>query len=226
MLKRANSPRRASVRPHRAYLLAEYSDQAGMARRPHIEATLTMAGCVAVRQDWNSGADQLGRSEEVDFHDLPHDFFGRIGKVSPACDAGIVDEHVQPAELLARPRRAAAADPRCASRRSARPARRQAQTVWRLPAVCPRSARPGRGVAPCCASCSARRRPMPLEAPVMRMRRFCRFLFMWFFVRFGSGKQRLSERLPYFSYPSVFLDPTKVHQCERPNLAKIPRKSL
>ena len=41
---RAISPRNASVKPHRANLLAEYSGHAGIPRRPHIDDTFTMAG--------------------------------------------------------------------------------------------------------------------------------------------------------------------------------------
>ena len=73
-----------------------------MARRPHIEATLTMAGCGPCAQDRDGQANQLGRGEEIHFHDLPQHRLGRIGEMAEAADAGIVDQHVQAAEALDR----------------------------------------------------------------------------------------------------------------------------
>ena len=100
MSKRAISPRKASVRPHRANLLAEYSVQAGMPRRPHIEATLTMAGC----RPWRS-TGMARRISSAGAKKLTSMTCRRISSVQSAKwpeapDPGIVDQHVEAAEAL------------------------------------------------------------------------------------------------------------------------------
>ena len=171
MSKRANSPRSASVRPHRANLLAEYSVQAGMPRRPHIEATLTIAGRRPRSQHRHGQAHQLRRGEEVHFHHLTQDRLGTVGEMAGAGDARVVDEHVQAVEALGHGveqpptlgvggevgRDAVASAPSAVSR----PASSSSLSAER---AVEGQARPG-----------ARRlfrqaRPMPLDAPVIRMR--------------------------------------------------------
>ena len=97
---RANSARNASVKPHRANLLAEYSVQAGIPRRPHIEATLRIAGFAAAHQGWQGQTHQLRRGEEVDLHHLTQNRFGSVGEMAGAGDSRVVDQHVQAVETL------------------------------------------------------------------------------------------------------------------------------
>src|SRR5262249_25148561 len=51
-------------------------------------------------QDGDGTADQFRRCEEVRLHDLPQDGLGAGTEVPETGDAGVVDQHVQPAEAF------------------------------------------------------------------------------------------------------------------------------
>ena len=102
MSKRANSPRQASDMPTRANLLAEYSGQAGIPLRPHMEVTFTTTGRLPIVR-YGIAKRVVRPAEEVDLHHLPQDFGRRRGEVAPAPDSGVIDEQVESAERVDRP---------------------------------------------------------------------------------------------------------------------------
>ena len=86
--------------PHSANLLAEYSGQAGMARRPHIDDTFTMTGSFPlVRCGIASRISSTGAKKLTSITWRITDS-SELAKCPQLGEAGVVDEDVDAAEFL------------------------------------------------------------------------------------------------------------------------------
>ena len=159
-----------------------------------MEEMLTIAGVFALPQEGQKSACRFRQAEEVHFHDLAQPLRTDLGEVAGGADAGIVDQDVEPAEVLQG--RLDHSLPILGQgdvgRNHFHGGSPSANAVGQLGQEFFRAG-DGQHSGACNAAASARALPMPCEAPVINMRHPATRR-RWPIVRFSLNKKRTKGR--------------------------------